>query len=612
LRAHSEGLLRRQLEAVEEEFADDHQYEAATADVLEETAPLFRPLTPEEQQCLHWLAEWGDRTARGPDSKARELLQWLNAHLKTGGNWTAERVIIFTEYRATQKWLADLLIAQGLGADERLMILYGGMASDEREKIKAAFQANPAVSPVRILLATDAASEGLDLQNHCANLIHYEIPWNPNRMEQRNGRIDRHGQRAKAVMIYHFVGKGYQDQAAQGCKPGELEGDLEFLMRAAQKINTIREDLGKVGPVIAAQVEEAMLGQRSQLDTAQAEEDSKPLRQLLKFERQVQAQIAQLKANLDQTRQQLRLDPANILTVVQVGLKLADQPPLMTVPGEPHLFHLPPLKGSWQVASEGLAHPHTQAIRPITFDPDVARGRDDLVLAHLNHRLVQMCLRLLRAEVWSRGEQRKLHRVTIQQIPTRLSEVPVVVAYGRLVILGGDQQRLNEEVITAGGVIREGRFRRLNVLQLNQLLQAATPDPVPESVRASLANLWDLYGEPLKASLEKRMGDRLAALQKQLTEREQQDLADIATILTELQRSIEKELNEGNQPRQLELFSASEQEQFERNRQSLQLRLAQIPQEIITEQTLIRQRYANPTPRLFPLAIAFLVPPKIF
>ena len=74
---------------------------------------------------------------------------------------------------------------------------------------------------------------------------------------------------------------------------------------------------------------------------------------------------------------------------------------------------------------------------------------------------------LLRAEVWSRGDGAKLHRVTVQQIPSQLSEVPVVVAYGRLVILGGDQQRLNEEVITAGGVIREGRFRRLNVLEVN-------------------------------------------------------------------------------------------------------------------------------------------------
>ncbi|WP_223342487.1 helicase-related protein [Synechocystis sp. PCC 7339] len=229
-------------------------------------------------------------------------------------------------YRATQKWLADLLLSQGLGEADRLMILYGGMASDEREKIKAAFQAHPDTAPVRILLATDAASEGLDLQNHCSKLIHYEIPWNPNRMEQRNGRIDRHGQKAKEVLIYHFVGKGYQDQATQGCKPGELEGDLEFLMRAAQKINTIREDLGKVGPVIAAQVEEAMLGQRVQLDTIQAERESEPLRRLLKFERKVQDEIAKLKEKLDQTRQDLRLDPANILQVVQVGLQLAQQP----------------------------------------------------------------------------------------------------------------------------------------------------------------------------------------------------------------------------------------------------------------------------------------------
>ncbi len=66
--------------------------------------------------------------------------------------------------------------------------------------------------PVRILLATDVASEGLDLQNFCSRLIHYEIPWNPNRMEQRNGRIDRHGQRADKILIYHFVGAGYKER----------------------------------------------------------------------------------------------------------------------------------------------------------------------------------------------------------------------------------------------------------------------------------------------------------------------------------------------------------------------------------------------------------------
>ena len=75
-----------------------------------------------------------------------------------------------------------------------------------------------------------------------------------------------------------------------------------------------------------------------------------------------------------------------------------------------------------------------------------------MVLAHLNHRLVQMCLRLLRAEVWSGEERKCLHRVTARLVSASSGlETPAVVAYGRLVILGTDQQRLHEEVITAGG-----------------------------------------------------------------------------------------------------------------------------------------------------------------
>ena len=83
----------------------------------------------------------------------------------------------------------------------------------------------------RILLATDAASEGIDLQLHCHRLVHYEIPWNPNRLEQRNGRIDRHGQKAPEVLVHHFVGAGYED-----AEPGSLEGDLQFLFAAAKKV----------------------------------------------------------------------------------------------------------------------------------------------------------------------------------------------------------------------------------------------------------------------------------------------------------------------------------------------------------------------------------------
>ena len=606
------GLLRRQIGDIEEEFADDDLYEESTSAAIATSTTLWRSLSVQEQNMLSELKAWAEQTARQIDSKAEQLLAWIDQHIRPNGQWSEERVIIFTEYRTTQKWLADLLLSRGLGQGDRLMTLYGGMNSDDREKVKAAFQTNPKVSPVRILLATDAASEGLDLQNYCSKLIHYEIPWNPNRMEQRNGRIDRHGQRADKVLIYHFVGQGYQNQVMRDVKAGDLEGDLEFLMRAALKINNIREDLGKVGPVIAAQVEEAMLGKRVRLDTAQAEKDSEPMRRLLKFERQVQKDIEKLREKLDQTRQDLRLEPSNIQSVVQVGLRLAGQPELIPIADDPKAFYLPAFRGSWAVCNQGLAHPHTGEIRPITFDPDRARHKDDVVLAHLNHRLVQMCLRLLRAEVWLRGETKKLNRVTALQIPNSLSAEPVVVAYGRLVILGSDQQRLNEEVITVGGAIRDGKFVRLNVLELNQLLQVATPDPVPESVSQKLIGLWDVYAEPLKKSLESRMGDRQNSLQKQLADRAQQELGDIQTILEELQRSIEKEMADTTKPLQLDLFSNDEREQFERNRQSLELRLKQIPDEISKEQEIIRQRYADPQPRLFPLAIAFLVPPKLF
>ena len=606
------GLLRRQIGDIEEEFADDDLYEESTSAAIATSTTLWRSLSVQEQNMLSELKAWAEQTARQIDSKAEQLLAWIDQHIRPNGQWSEERVIIFTEYRTTQKWLADLLLSRGLGQGDRLMTLYGGMNSDDREKVKAAFQTNPKVSSVRILLATDAASEGLDLQNYCSKLIHYEIPWNPNRMEQRNGRIDRHGQRADKVLIYHFVGQGYQNQVMRDVKAGDLEGDLEFLMRAALKINNIREDLGKVGPVIAAQVEEAMLGKRVRLDTAQAEKDSEPMRRLLKFERQVQKDIEKLREKLDQTRQDLRLEPSNIQSVVQVGLRLAGQPELIPIADDPKAFYLPAFRGSWAVCNQGLAHPHTGEIRPITFDPDRARHKDDVVLAHLNHRLVQMCLRLLRAEVWLRGETKKLNRVTALQIPNSLSAEPVVVAYGRLVILGSDQQRLNEEVITVGGAIRGGKFVRLNVLELNQLLQVATPDPVPESVSQKLIGLWDVYAEPLKKSLESRMGDRQNSLQKQLADRAQQELGDIQTILEELQRSIEKEMADTTKPLQLDLFSNDEREQFERNRQSLELRLKQIPDEISKEKEIIRQRYADPQPRLFPLAIAFLVPPKLF
>ena len=501
--------------------------------------------------------------------------------------------------------------------------MYGGMDTKDRERIKAAFQTDPKNSPVRILLATDAASEGIDLQNHCCRMIHFEIPWNPNRLEQRNGRIDRHGQRAQRVLIHHFVGKGYNDRErnSEETKVGDLEADLEFLMRAVRKVEAIREDLGKVGPVIAEQVEEAMLGRRTKLDTRKAETEVEPIRKLLKFERDLAKQIRQLLDRLNETRRDLRLDPENVQKVVEVALELAGQPKFVDARAaglwpDPKrskcpVFRLPVLSDAWALCAEGLAHPFTGEARPFVFDHALAKGREDVVLVHLNHRLVQMSLRLLRAEVWSQeGQKKRLNRVTARLVPDSSLRHLAVIAHARLVVIGGDSQRLHEEIITAGGPIREGRFSRFGSLkEMQDVLASATDEEPADLVKEKLLRLWRYIAEPLHQALEARANDRADGLKKLLRDRANKEVSDITAILNELRQAIQGQLDDPYyRENYLPGFAPAEQEQFERNVDALRRRLTEIPGEIDKETEAIRARFADPQPRMFPVAVTFLLP----
>ena len=103
------------------------------------------------------------------------------------------------------------------------------MNDDARERVREAF--NDPASSVRILVATDAASEGLNLHRSARYLLHYDCPWNPSRLEQRNGRLDRYGQ-ARDVTVHHFL--------------SDDDPDLKFLDHVIRKADEIREDLGSV------------------------------------------------------------------------------------------------------------------------------------------------------------------------------------------------------------------------------------------------------------------------------------------------------------------------------------------------------------------------------
>lgn len=616
--AHHTGPSTRTLQAafdeLDEDFANDEDYDEKANELVTRATRTGPAVTDQERILLGSLKDYAERATVGEDSKSDVLLNWLGQHIRPGGAWNDNRVIIFTEYRATQRWLYDLLARHGYAQDDRLLMMYGGMPADERERIKAAFQARPEDAKVRILLATDAASEGLNLQNFCSRLIHYEIPWNPNRMEQRNGRVDRHGQREAQVDVYHFVGSGFQ-QSGTAAKPGELEADLEFLMRAALKVETIREDLGKVGPVIAAQVEEAMLGKRSHLDTAQAEHQNEAIRKMLRFERQLKVQLEKLAEQLGDTRSELHLTPERILNVVQTGLALANQPPLQPVPllgnhgrtvGEAYV--VPALTGSWSACTNGLEHPHTKVVRPLVFDPALAAGRDDVVLAHLNHRLVQMCLRLLRADLWSQGTSRHLSRICACVVDDPGLLHPTVVAHGRIVVLGGDQHRLHEEVILAGGQLKEGRYSRLNVGETRKAWATATESAATDEVEARLQALWPSHRDNVLKALEARTQERTRNLQKTLEERAESEVQKMTAILTELGRSIRQELAHEVDPQLTFDWAPMERDQRRRDLDALRRRLAEIPEEIQREAEHLRSRYRAPNARLFPIAITYLIP----
>lgn len=126
----------------------------------------------------------------GVDRKWEELSKLLQDNeLMFGENSQREKLIIFTEHKDTLNYLTDK-IRSLLGSDEAVITIHGGMLRDERRKAEQLFKQDVGV---RVLVATDAAGEGINLQR-AHLMINYDLPWNPNRLEQRFGRIHRIGQ----------------------------------------------------------------------------------------------------------------------------------------------------------------------------------------------------------------------------------------------------------------------------------------------------------------------------------------------------------------------------------------------------------------------------------
>jgi SNF2 family DNA or RNA helicase len=178
-----------------EQWTEDVVDQATAAQTIEELEKEILSLKDLEEQARAVVASEEDRKW----NELRRILSETPEMKLPGGG--LRKIIIFTEHRDTLNYL-QTRITTLIGNPDAVVTIHGGTNRDLRKKVQVQFRNHP---EVRVLLATDAAGEGVNLQN--ANLmVNYDLPWNPNRIEQRFGRIHRIGQ-TEVCHLWNMVAK---------------------------------------------------------------------------------------------------------------------------------------------------------------------------------------------------------------------------------------------------------------------------------------------------------------------------------------------------------------------------------------------------------------------
>ena len=215
------------------DFDPDDLEEAAQADVDAIEARVLGHATTAETVAefeaeIDTLKRLEDRARAlrrdGTDTKWRELASLLDHPLMTDAGGRRRKLIVFTEPRDTLEYLAGRIRTR-LGRDEAVVVIHGGIGRADRRKAVEAFMHDPEVV---VMVANDAAGEGVNLQR-AHLMVNYDLPWNPNRLEQRFGRIHRIGQ-SEVCHLWNLVAKDTRE--------GEVYG------RLLEKLETARSALG--------------------------------------------------------------------------------------------------------------------------------------------------------------------------------------------------------------------------------------------------------------------------------------------------------------------------------------------------------------------------------
>ncbi|MBN1170907.1 MAG: DISARM system SNF2-like helicase DrmD [Micromonosporaceae bacterium] len=573
------------------------------------------PLVAAQPGELERLAEWGLGFENRPDARLEALVSTLEAICRPDGrHWTNERVVIFTEYAHTLEWVRRVLDQQGF--EKVLAVIQGSTPAEDREIIRQRFTRDPAVEPVRILLATDAAGEGIDLQRHCHRLINLDIPFNPSRLEQRIGRIDRYGQK-HSPQVFHLVPEKTSTTYA---------ADLGFMGRIAGKVATIQRDLGSVNEVIATEIQEHFTGATPTRRKRAGVDGNQVINNALKGGLDLNRRLTDLERGYADSKARLHLQPANLRRVVDTALRISHQPALIGVDDaetvateaelvtgnpEPRVFALPSLSPAWQATLTGLDTRLEPGVwRPITFADSTAADRDDLVYVHLGHPLVKKAQRLLRRSLWSADSAlRRVTAVVVEDLPESF-----VAAVTRMVLVGRGGLRLHEEIFLAGVRLKGRRAMAEERAEaaLDQALDASSLTMASAEVRAALVAQWNEPDSVLRARLLESMTTRAEGrhrrVAEQLAKRQDADITRAQEIYANFRRNLTdtlQQLASAEMQAQLALFPDDQQRQRRRDIEAMRRRLDELDDEETREVDAIRDRYRDVKPHTTAAAVVF-------
>ena len=555
-----------------------------------------------------------------PDSRLRALAAWIKTELCPNGRWGLRRVVVFTEYDDTMRWMARLL-PQLISGDcvGRIERYHGGLGDAKREALKRAFNTAPDAHPLRVLLCTDAAREGINLQAHCADLFHFDLPWNPGRVEQRNGRIDRVLQPEAEVRCHYFVVPARPEDRV-----------LDYLVR---KLEVIRTELGSLSEVISARLAERLESGLRDVSEPEIDRLARPDDAAARAAQELEGEGAELlrgnleilRRQLDRSAKSLAYRAAQLQDVTDLGLSIATRAggtsaglSPVTPPTSPPTWTLPHLDPSWEAVLDGMREPRPAdappwfrpPIKPIAFEAAHTLHAEAVQL-HLGHPLVKRLLSRFRTQGFAAHD---LSRVTLLENTT--DHLRRVVAFARLSLFGHGATRLHEEILAVSarwlpeGVrpFAEDAEKRA-VETLYDLLatgpalydSVAARNQVTSRYPADFAALW----APLEVLGAEQEASARAALAVRATE---ESRAMEALLVGQRQAILDAFEGAMQLPLGLQLPQVEERDQFDRDRRYMEKRLVAIEAELKSEPVAIARGYEVVLRRVEPVGLVYVWP----